>query len=188
MIKVSHFITVILVVLVPICVSNQLQGTKKYKLSLFLRGLVASGVAYFISPMPSHSGMLTFPLPSPLKNNIVLVRSGESFADERHEIETNPVKKLRQDNALTFRGREEAIEASRRLKDMGFSPTFIWTSNTERAYETSKIIASECEIGQNRIVPEYSFLDARAAGIFEGTSDSSWDTIHEQDTKKGNRK
>ena len=51
--------------------------------------------------------MLTFPLPAPLKNSFVLVRSGESFADVQHEIQTNPVKKLRTDNALTEEGIEE---------------------------------------------------------------------------------
>jgi len=55
----------------------------------------------------SFASMLTFPLPAPLKNNIILVRAGESFADSRHEIQTNPVKKLRQDNALTLKGREQ---------------------------------------------------------------------------------
>lgn len=46
--------------------------------------------------------MLTFPLPAPLKNNFILVCAGVRSADVQHEIQTNPVKKLRQDNALTF--------------------------------------------------------------------------------------
>jgi hypothetical protein len=71
--------------------------------------VVASTTVNFINPNDVHAGMLTFPLPAPLKNNIILVRSGESFADSRHEIQTNPVKKLRQDNALTAKGREQVI-------------------------------------------------------------------------------
>ena len=96
-----------------------------FSISLFTRGLnietairnvrrlasiaVASTTVNFINPNDVHAGMLTFPLPAPLKNNIILVRSGESFADSRHEIQTNPVKKLRQDNALTAKGREQVI-------------------------------------------------------------------------------
>ncbi len=34
---------------------------------------------------------------------------GESFSDARHETETNPVKKLRIDNALTFNGEGGSI-------------------------------------------------------------------------------
>jgi hypothetical protein len=61
------------------------------------------------------------------------------------------------------------------MSKMDFLPTFIWTSNTERAYETASIIAREFQLGQNRIVPEYSFLDARAVGAFEDKNDeASW--------------
>jgi len=70
----------------------------------------ASAVVGYFNPPEVHAGMLTFPLPAPLKNNIILVRSGESFADARHEIQTNPVKKLRQDNGLTSKGREQVID------------------------------------------------------------------------------
>lgn len=69
----------------------------------------ASAAVGYFNPNEALAGMLTFPLPAPLKNNIILVRSGESFADARHEIQTNPVKKLRQDNALTSKGREQVI-------------------------------------------------------------------------------
>lgn len=137
-------------------------------------------------PLPSEAGMLIFPLPSPLKNNIVFVRAGECFADSRHEIQTNPVKKLRQDNALTARGQEQAIQAAQKLVNMDFSPTYIWTSNTERAYETAAIIARECQLGQNRIVPEYSFLDARSMGVFEGkNAEQVSKLVHDADAREG---
>ena len=48
--------------------------------------------------------MLTFPLPAPFHNNFMLIRAGECSADQQHEIQTNPVKKLRSDNALTSDG------------------------------------------------------------------------------------
>lgn len=142
-------------------------------------------ISLSVLPLSASSDMLTFPLPAPLKNNIVLMRSGECFADKRNEIQTNPVKKLRQDNALTMLGREQAIAAAKQLSEIGFSPTFIWTSNTERAYETAAVVAKEVQLGQNRIVPEYSFLDARAAGTYEGSNVGSWDEIHKMDIEQG---
>lgn len=54
----------------------------------------------------------------------------ESYADEEHVTQTNPVKKLRQDNSLTFKGREQAIRAAKKLEEMNFIPSFIWVSNT----------------------------------------------------------
>lgn len=86
---------------------------------------------------------------------------------------------------MTFKGREQAIHAAQEIMKTDYLPTFIWTSNTERAYETAAIIAKEIGLGQNRIVPEYSFLDARAAGIFEGKDDSSWVQVHENDETFG---
>jgi broad specificity phosphatase PhoE len=74
--------------------------------------------------------MLTFPLPAPLKNNIVLLRSGECYADEAHITQTNPVKKLRQDNALTPKGRKQIIDAVHQLEELNFFPSYIWASNT----------------------------------------------------------
>jgi len=55
-----------------------------------------------------------------------------------------------------------------------------------RAYETAVVIARELQLGQNRIIPEYSFLDARSAGIFEDRdNDATWKIIHEMDEKEG---
>lgn len=54
------------------------------------------------------------------------------------------------------------------------------------AYETATIIATELQLGQNRIVPEYSFLDARAVGVFENKNDDdAWREIHKQDELQG---
>lgn len=112
-----------------------------------------------LGPLPSHASMLTFPLPAPLRNSVVFMRAGESYADEKGVVETAPVKKLSTANALTPRGREQAVAAARRLEDLGLTPTYIFTSNTERAYETATVVARELRMGQNRIVPEFSFLD-----------------------------
>lgn len=138
------------------------------------------------APHQSHADMLTFPLPQPLKNNIMLMRSGESFADAANTVQTNPVKKLRTDNALTAKGREQVIEATKEMIDIDFSPSFIWTSNTERSYETAKIVAQELQLGQNRIIPEYSFLDSRSMGTYENSNaEAAYEAVHEQDRKQG---
>ena len=77
---------------------------------------VAAVAAALLMPLqPSWAGMLIFPLPAPLKNNIVLVRSGESYADQEHRVETNPVKKLQQNNGLTAKGREDMQELAKKI-------------------------------------------------------------------------
>ena len=128
---------------------------------------------------------LSVPLSQPLKNQIILLRSGESYADQDNRIETNPVKKLAIANALTPQGREEIINAGKKLCSHE-TPSWIWTSNTERAYESATILARECQVGQNRIVPEFSLLDARGMGMYEGMhTKESYATVHENDEKQG---
>ena len=45
---------------------------------------------------------------------------------------------------------------------------WIWPSITQNCYQTAEIIAYQFDIGRSRIVPEYSFLDARGVGSYEG--------------------
>lgn len=52
-------------------------------------------------------------------------------------------------------GQDQAVDVSRQLEAIGFLPTYIWVSNTERAYETAVIIARESQVGQNRYVCMY---------------------------------
>ena len=146
----------------------------------WIGGAVAISALTLGNPTTVQAGMLTFPLKYPLKNNIVVVRAGESIADSNGIIETAPIKKLRQDNALTPKGRMQVVETAKQLRE-NFQPSYVWTSNTERAYETAALIASELDIGQNRIVPEYSFLDARAMGLYEGTSLENYQLVDEAD-------
>jgi broad specificity phosphatase PhoE len=77
------------------------------------------------------------------------------------------------------------VKAAAEISKTEFLPTFIWASNTERAYETAAIVAKEIGLGQNRIVPEYSFLDARSVGLYEGKSDNAWIDIHANDEELG---
>jgi broad specificity phosphatase PhoE len=131
--------------------------------------------------------MLTLPLPVPLKNSVALVRAGESIRDAQGVVETQPVKKLSTSNALTALGREQAVAAAHELERLNMIPTFIFTSNTERAYETATIIARELRLGQNRVVPEFSFLDARGLGSdLEGTNyEEALNKVHAADLQLG---
>ena len=138
---------------------------------------------------PASAGMLTFPLPAPMKNNVILMRAGESKRDAEDRVETNPVKKLAVTNALTPEGRLQVLDAAKRIcedDEIGLIPSWIYTSNTERAYESATILARECQLGQNRVVPEFSFLDARGMGAYEGKPQiESREEVHKFDEEQG---
>ena len=148
--------------------------------------MVAAGLT---TAQNAQAGMIMLPLQQPLKNNIILMRAGESMRDAEGVVETAPVKKLAVTNALTPEGRLQVKKAAKELcvdDIFGNPPTWIYTSNTERAYESAVILGRECLLGQNRIVPEFSFLDARGLGTFEGQSqERSRSIVHEKDEKEG---
>lgn len=142
--------------------------------------------ASFLIPPSSTSALLTYPLRSDLKNNIVLMKSGESSAEADDVVLTKPVKKTSMSNSLTERGKQQVVEAAINLMGVGFYPSYIWAGITQRSYETATIMAHEFQLGQNRLVPVYSFLDPRAMGIYEGKSlKDSIEEVHKQDELVG---
>ena len=158
--------------------------------SKFVRRITGLSIAFSLSsPNIGSAGMLTFPLPAPMKNNIILMRAGESKRDAEGVIETNPVKKLAVSNALTPEGRLQVLDAAKRIctnDEIGLIPSWVYTSNTERAYESATILARECQLGQNRVVPEFSFLDARGMGTYEGKNqEQSIEELHKLDEEQG---
>eukprot|EP00878_Enallax_costatus_P029797 GHUV01032354.1.p1 GENE.GHUV01032354.1~~GHUV01032354.1.p1 ORF type:complete len:196 (+),score=38.97 GHUV01032354.1:435-1022(+) len=62
----------------------------------------------------------------------------------------------------------QTIPAMQTLGVCGDAGCWIWPSITQNAYQTAEIIAGLLSVGRSRIVPEYSFLDARGVGALDG--------------------
>ncbi|KAL5723739.1 hypothetical protein ACHQM5_007100 [Ranunculus cassubicifolius] len=114
-------------------------------------------------------GLFQMP-PVRLINRYYLVRAGESEFESIGVINTNPVAKTSMDSGLSQQGKKQTARAALRLKEMGAceDSCWVWPSITQRAYQAAEIIASVNGVNRSRIVPEYSFLDARGLGIYEG--------------------
>ncbi|WJX88648.1 hypothetical protein P8452_70716 [Trifolium repens] len=134
-------------------------------------------------PVASAGGLFMMPPPR-LTNRYYLVRSGESEFESMGVINTNPVAKTSVDNGLSDRGKKQAIRAAFDLKEMGACDNncWIWPAITQRAYQTAEIIASVNSITRSYIVPEYSFLDARGLGAYEGKTLESVSEIYTSDS------
>ncbi|GLT47227.1 hypothetical protein SLA2020_209370 [Shorea laevis] len=113
------------------------------------RHLLLTGLAVSFSPLPlpipaaGARGLFQMPPPR-LSNRYFLVRAGESEYESLGIINTNPGMGACERNC------------------------WIWPSITQRAYQAAEIIASVNGVTRSYIVPEYSFLDARGLGAFEG--------------------
>ncbi|CAL2261483.1 unnamed protein product [Prunus armeniaca] len=128
----------------------------------------------FLNPMSAQEvafarGLFQMP-PVRLTNRYFLVRAGESEYESIGVINTNPVAKTSVDNGLSEKGKKQAVRSAFDLKEMGACDKncWIWPSITQRAYQAAEIIASVNGVSRSYIVPEYSFLDARGLGAYEG--------------------
>ncbi|KAL6845363.1 hypothetical protein ACP4OV_024858 [Aristida adscensionis] len=119
----------------------------------------------------SARGLFRMPPPR-LANRYFLVRAGESVYEGQGLLRTNPVAKTSVDSGLSPAGLRQAARAALELKRLGAceDDCWIWPSITQRAYQAAEIIAAANGINRSHIVPEYSFLDARGLGAFEGQS------------------
>lgn len=112
------------------------------------------------------------------------MRAGESEYESLGIINTNPVAKTSVDNGLSEKGKKQIVRAAFELKAMGACEKgcWIWPSISQRAYQAAEIIASVNGVSRSYIVPEYSFLDARGLGAFEGKNLESVSEVYASDS------
>ncbi|XLS78619.1 hypothetical protein HN51_062844 [Arachis hypogaea] len=159
-------------------------------LHLHRRHLLTTISLTFTTPLlpvldPPATALGLFQMPPPrLTNRYFLVRAGESEFESMGVINTNPVAKTSVDSGLSERGKKQAVRAALDLKEMGAcdKSCWIWPAITQRAYQTAEIIASLNAVTRSFIVPEYSFLDARGLGAYEGKNLESVSEIYASDS------
>ncbi|KAH6807573.1 Phosphoglycerate mutase family protein [Perilla frutescens var. frutescens] len=134
-------------------------------------------------------GLFQMP-PVRLTNRYYFVRAGESQYESLGVINTNPVAKTSVDNGLSEKGKKQTVRAALELKSMGAceSNCWIWPSITQRAYQAAEIIAAVNGVTRSQIVPEYSFLDARGLGAYEGKKLDSVSEVYASDSLSSNIK
>lgn len=132
-----------------------------------------------------------FQMPPPrLTNRYFLVRAGESEFESLGVINTNPVAKTSMDSGLSEKGKKQTVKAALALKEMGACDRncWIWPSITQRAYQAAEVIAAVSTVNRCNIVPEYSFLDARGLGAYEGKNLESISEVYASDNLSPNIK
>lgn len=132
-------------------------------------------------PTPAAASLIRLPASS-LQNTYILVRAAESQAESEGYLLTNPVSKTSITSGLSPKGKTDTIQKVwPALKEpCGASGCWIWPSMTQRCYQTAEIIASLAGIARNRIVPEFSFLDARGVGALDRGQPSTVEALLRQ--------
>jgi broad specificity phosphatase PhoE len=115
-------------------------------------------------------GLMRFPCTEPLHNRYYFMRAGQSLLEEQDIWSTNPLFLTNREAALSQQGRSQVLQAVRKLQEAGIQPSQIRHSLAASAMDTAGMVRDEMKVGQNRINPEFVFMDPRAIGAWEGMS------------------
>jgi broad specificity phosphatase PhoE len=112
-------------------------------------------------------GLVQFPCTTPLLNEYILMRAGTTLMEEQDIWSTNPLFLTNREAALSETGIQQVQAASRQLASLGINPSVVKYSLAAAAMDTANIVKEELKVGQNRLVPEFFFMDPRAVGKFD---------------------
>mmetsp|Transcript_7517 Transcript_7517/g.11383 ORF Transcript_7517/g.11383 Transcript_7517/m.11383 type:complete len:336 (-) Transcript_7517:111-1118(-) len=161
-------------------------GASLFSRRSLLKSTVLGTSAAMIYTPESSAGMVQYP-PKYLNNRYLLMRAGEDSLEARNIITTNKVKGDSMEHGLTDEGKRQVVQAFKTISEMtnGDDDIVLWPSIQFNSYQSATILAELMGVGQNRLVPEFTFLDPRGMGTFEGGSLSKYDMVHEKDKKLG---
>ena len=134
-------------------------------------GIVAASTAsaFFVNPSEASAGLIQFPC-AKLQNTYHLLRAGQSLLEEEDILATNPLFLTNRECALSDVGIQQIEEVCEYLNsgdDVVSAPTVVRHSFAAAAIDTANIVGRELRIGRDRLVPEFFFLDPRAAGLWD---------------------
>eukprot|EP00984_Skeletonema_dohrnii_P004593 scaffold1624_cov114-Skeletonema_dohrnii-CCMP3373.AAC.1 len=114
-------------------------------------------------------GLVHFPCKEGvLMNKYHLMRAGQSGLESQNILSTNPLFMTNTEDGLTELGLMQVEEACSQLIANNINPSVIKYSLASKCIDTSNAIANTLMVGRNRIVPEFTFMDPRGAGYWDG--------------------
>jgi hypothetical protein len=123
-----------------------------------------SGSTLFVCKA-SARGLVRFPCKEqPLLNTYHFMRAGSSLLEVEDVWSTNPLFLTNREAALSEKGEGEVRRACNQLKAMGITPTIVRYSLAASSIDAANIVGEEFNIGQDRLVPEFNYMDPRAIG------------------------
>lgn len=114
-------------------------------------------------------GLVQFPCgPGVLSNTYHMMRAGESGLEAEGILSSNPLFLTNREDALTDLGTEQVEVVCNEMMSRGINPSVVKYSLAAKCIDSANIVATTMAVGRNRIVPEFTFMDARGAGLWDG--------------------
>lgn len=115
----------------------------------------------------SARGLVRFPCKDPLLNTYHFMRAGSSLLEIEDVWSTNPLFLTNREAALSDKGEDEVRRSCHLLKEAGIAPSIVRYSLAASSIDTANIVGAEFNIGRDRLVPEFNYMDPRAIGAWD---------------------
>jgi hypothetical protein len=122
------------------------------------------------NPSPAHAGgLLQFPVTTvPLKNKYHLIRAGTSELERDGIYSTNPLFLTNRENQMDPKeGIAELQKAVTVIQQQ--PPTVVYHSLAANGMDTGDYIARSLNLGRDRLLPEFTYLDQRGIGLWDSS-------------------
>ena len=99
-----------------------------------------------------------------------MMRAGTTLLEEQDIWSTNPLFLTNREAALSEVGVAQVKQAAELLQKANIQPSIVKYSFAASSIDSANVLKQELVIGQNRLVPEFFFMDPRAVGKFDMSS------------------
>ncbi|KAI2502351.1 Histidine phosphatase [Fragilaria crotonensis] len=119
-------------------------------------------------------GLVQFPCNEPLGNTYHFMCAGQSLLDQQDIWSTNPLFVTNREAALSDLGIEQVEDSiARVLIANNINPSIIRYAIAASSTDTTNLVARALNVGRDKLVPEFNYLEPRAIGAWDTTSRSS---------------
>jgi broad specificity phosphatase PhoE len=138
-----------------------------YRRKFFAQVSTTITLLTFAPSFAKAQGLVLFPCTTPLSNIYHVMRAGQTLLEEEDILTTNPMFLTNREAALSEKGIAQVEDACRILERNQINPSVIKYSLAASAMDTTRIVKDELKVGQNRIIPEFTFMDPRGIGQWD---------------------
>lgn len=127
----------------------------------------SAACGFNLNTEPAHADLIQFPINYPLKNTYHFMRAGESLLENQDILSTNPLFLTNREDALSPSGVNQVQEACKYLASQDVNPSLVKFSLAAKCIDTANIVATEMQVGRDKLIPEYTFMDPRGIGKWD---------------------
>lgn len=117
-----------------------------------------------LNPCNVEANLVQFPCKDGLRNSYHVMRAGQTLLEEKNILETNPLFLTNIEAGLSKTGIEQINTACYDMMKRNVNPSVITYSIAAATSDAVSIISNQLQVGNNRVIPEYTLMDPRGAG------------------------